>query len=194
MNSDTRMTSWRSARALTTLVFASMLLAGGAAAAAGNKHSRGETVFVSGNSVASGTCGLEGSDFALQMFGDLEGCLSVYVGSFKCEELEHFDYYRERGREVFVGTLRGEEGRFNTRYTFEGVFAKGFCQSFDLSLEVGGGCTHLVRGTSGAFRGAFGVIKFIDVIGHVSGDPLTGEFMPGTGINNLLYTGHIRLD
>jgi hypothetical protein len=184
-------TFWRASKAPITAVLASILLAAGGIASAGG--SRGETVFVSGNSIPSYTCGQEGSDFALQMWGDLEGCLSVWVEGFKCDALGEYDLYRERGREVFVGSMRGEEGTFKTNYTFEAAYAKGYCETFDFSLEVGGGCTHVVRGKSGVFDRAFGVIKFIDVITNVTGDYTTGSFAAGNGINNLLYYGHIRV-
>ncbi len=92
--------------------------------------------------------------------------------------------YIEKGREVFVGKLNGKQGRFRTTYAFEGAYEKGFCQSFDPTLEVGGGCTHKINGVSGVFADAKGLIKFIDVITGVTGDPTTGEFHAGTGGNN----------
>jgi hypothetical protein len=163
-----------------------MLTSGGAALADG-------TTFVSGNSTYS-DCGLEGSDLALAMTGDLEGCWSVFVEGFKCKELDGFDLYLENGREVFVGTLRGKRGRFATSYTLDAVMAKGFCQSFDFSLEVAGGCNHKIHGRSGVFEGADGLIKFLDVITGVTGDPVTGAFNAGTGPNNFPYYGRINLD
>jgi hypothetical protein len=172
-----------------TGVLAAIVLAGGSAAfATGNR-----TVFVSGNSTYS-DCGAEGSDFALLMTGDLEGCLSVYVQGFKCKELADYDLYSERGREVFAGKLHGKQGRFRTTYTFDAAMAKGFCQSFDLSLEVAGGCSHKVEGRTGVFKGAEGLIRFFDVITNVTGNPDTGDFTAGTGGNNFLYFGDIHLD
>lgn len=150
------------------------------------------TVFVSGNSTFS-DCGIEGSDFAYLMTGDLEGCLSVFVEGFRCNDLEDFDKYFERGRKVFIGKLRGKQGRFTTTYKFDAAFANGFCESFDFSLEVGGGGISKVTGRSGVFEGAEGVIKFIDVITNVTGDPVTGEFTAGSGANNFLYSGRIHL-
>jgi hypothetical protein len=192
MKHNMRGTAWRDARVLITSVLASMILAGGSAAfATGNDNDR--TVFVSGNSTYS-DCGLEGSDFALLMTGDLEGCLSVFVEGFKCKELNDYDLYLEEGREVFVGNLHGKQGRFRTTYTFDAAMAKGFCQSFDLSLEVAGGCKHKVRGRSGVFKDAEGLITFFDVIANVTGNPVTGEFTAGTGGNNFLYFGRIHLD
>ena len=69
------------------------------------------------------------------MTGDLKGCLSIFVQGYTCKELNGFDQYMERGREVFVGTWRGKHGRFATDYTVDAAIAKGFCQSFDFSLE-----------------------------------------------------------
>lgn len=186
MKSDMRGISFRSARVLIASALASMILASASAALA----TRDKSVFVSGNSTFSG-CGLAGSDYAILLTGDLEGCLSTFVQDFKCKELEHYDLYLEEGREVFVGKFRGKEGRFRTTYTFDAAYAKGFCQSFDASLEVGGGCNHKINGGSRVFEDAEGLIKFIDVIANVTGDPLTGEFHAGTGGNNFLYYGRI---
>jgi hypothetical protein len=167
---------------------AALLLAGGNPALAS-----GDSVFVSGNSTYS-DCGLEGSDLALAMTGDLEGCLSVFVQGFSCRELGDFDLYSERGQEVFVGTFRGRQGRFRTTYTVEGAYAKGFCQSFDFSVQLAGGCSHKVHGRSGVFREAEGLLTFLDVVANVTGDPVTGAFTAGTGANNFLYYGRIHLD
>jgi len=159
----------------------------------GDDNSEGKGTFVSGNSTLS-DCGLEGSDAALLLTGDLEGCLSIFIRGSECNELEVFDLYLERGREVFVGELHGKPGIFRTSYTFEGAYAPGFCQSFAGSLEVGGGCIHRIDGKSGVFKHAEGLFTFIDVITNVTGDPVTGEFMAGAGANNFLYYGRIDLD
>lgn len=189
MKNSTHGISWRSAMVLSASALASMLAGGSTALASGDN----KTVFVSGNSTFS-DCGLAGSDYAILLTGDLEGCLSTFVQGFKCKELEHYDLYLEQGREVFVGKFRGKQGRFRTTYTFDGAYAKGFCQSFDARLEVGGGCDHKINGGSRVFKDAEGLIKFIDVIANVTGDPLTGEFMAGTGGNNFLYYGRIDFD
>jgi len=188
MKNNTHRTSRRSARISAAGVLAVVALAGGSAAQADGTR----TTFVSGNSTYS-DCGLDGSDLALAMTGDLEGCWSVFVQGFKCKELDGYDLYLENGREVFVGTLRGKRGRFATDYTLDAVMAKGFCQSFDFSLEVAGGCDHKVIGRSGVFEGAAGRIKFLDVITGVTGDPVTGSFNAGTGPNNFPYYGRITL-
>lgn len=204
-----RGSSFRGARVLMATVFASAMLAGGSTALAGGGIAGGSVggdmagaraalavgdkkpVFVSGNSTAS-DCGRPGSDFALLLTGDLKGCWSGFVQDSKCKELQDYDLYLEEGREVFVGKFRGKPGRFRTTYIFEGAYAKGTCRSFDFTLEVGGGCTHKVIGGRRAFADARGLIKFIDVITGVTGDPSTGEYQAGTGANNFLYYGRIQ--
>ena len=189
MKNKTRGSVGRRARTLVAGGVAAVLLAAGSPTMAAD----GKSTFVSGNSTYS-DCGLAGSDLALALTGDLEGCWSVFVEGFKCRELDGFDLYLENGREVFVGALRGERGRFATDYTLEAVMAKGFCQSFDFSLEVAGGCDHRIHGKRGVFEGARGLIKFLDVIAGVTGDPVTGEFTAGSGPNNFPYYGRISFD
>ena len=190
MKNIVRGTSFRRARVLIAIALASMMVAGGSAASAGGDK---KPVFVSGNSTFS-DCGLTRSDYALSLTGDLEGCWSTFIKGFKCKALADYDLYLEKGREVFVGKYHGKQGRFRTTYTFEGAYAKGFCQSFDPALEVGGGCNHQVNGVSRVFADAKGLIKFIDVIAGVTGDPTTGEFHAGTGGNNFPYYGRIDFD
>ena len=71
------------------------MASGNAALAAG-----GGSRVISGNS-AYADCGVEGSDFALLMTGDLEGCLSIFVQGNACKELNGFDHYMERGRGLY---------------------------------------------------------------------------------------------
>jgi hypothetical protein len=189
MKTNVRGIPFRSARVLIAIALASTMLAGSTALAGGDK----KPVFVSGNSTAS-DCGRPGSDFALLLTGDLEGCWSGFVQDYKCKELQDYALYLEKGREVFVGKFRGNQGTFRTTYTFEGAYAKGTCQSLDFTQEVGGGCTHKVIGGTRVFAGAKGLIKFIDVIAGVTGDPTTGEYQAGTGANNFLYYGRIQFD
>ncbi|MGH8134985.1 MAG: hypothetical protein ACRER4_01460 [Steroidobacteraceae bacterium] len=193
MKSNSQVTVWNVSRVPIASVLFAMLLAGGSSALASGNDGSGHSVYVSGNSTYS-DCGLVGSDLAITMTGDLEGCLSVFVQGFSCRELGDFALYSERGQEVFVGTLRGKQGRFRTSYTVEGAYAKGFCQSFDFSLQLAGGCSHKVYGRSGVFKEAEGLLSFLDVVAGVTGDPVTGAFTPGTGANNFLYFGSIRLD
>ena len=188
MKTNPQGTACRRSRIPIMGVLTALLLAGVSSASAS-----GNSTFVSGNSTYS-DCGLEGSDLALAMTGDLEGCWSVFVEGFSCRELAEFDLYSERGREVFVGTLRGRQGTFRTTYTLEGAYAKGFCQSFDFSQQLAGGCVHKVHGRSGVFKEAEGLLTFLDVVAGVTSDPLTGAFAPGTGAGNFLYFGRIRLE
>jgi hypothetical protein len=168
-------------------VAASMTLAGGSEALANGERE----IAITGNSTFS-DCGATGSDFGLLMTGDLQGCLSIFIQGYTCTELTDFDHYTERGREAFVGTWRGKQGRFATRYTVDAAYGKGFCQSLDYALELSGSCTHHIDGRSGVFADADGVFTLFDVITNVTGDPLSGAFTPGTGANNFLYYGHIR--
>jgi hypothetical protein len=187
MDTNTNGTTWRSARILVAGAIAMATMAGGSAAEPhGDKN-----VAISGNSVFS-DCGSAGSDFALAMTGDLEGCVSIFVQGVTCTELPDFDHYTERGREVFDGTWRGKQGKFDTKYTVDAAYAKGFCDSLDFTLELSGSCTHHIDGRSGAFSNADGVYTMFDVITGVTGDPVTGDFTAGFGANNFLYYGHIR--
>lgn len=177
----------RGTRHLVASALATAIMASGNAALASGDRSYA----ISGNSTFS-DCGIAGSDIALAMTGDLEGCLSIFVQGYTCNELDDFDYYTERGRETFVGAWRGRNGRFVTNYTVKAAYAKGFCQSFDFSLQLSGSCTHHIDGRSGVFGDAEGVFTLFDVVTGVSGDPITGAFAPGTGANNFLYYGRIR--
>jgi len=199
MKNSVRGTWFRSARVLMAIALASMMLAGGSTAladgdkAGGSAASAGghkKPVFVSGNSTAS-DCGIPGSDWAIALTGDLEGCWSAYIQDYSCTELQDYALYFEEGREVFVGKLRGKQGSFRTAYTVEAAYAKGLCESLDFTTEVAGFCKHRVIGGSHAFTGAKGLITFLDVIAGVTGDPVTGEFEAGTGANNFLYYGRI---
>jgi hypothetical protein len=190
MKNETGDAFWRSARVTTASVLASMILAGGSTALA---DGNGKSISISGNSTFS-NCGVAGSDFALGMTGDLAGCLSIFVQGFTCKELADFDHYTERGREAFVGTLRGKQGRFTTDYTVDAAYAKGFCQSLDFSLELSGSCIHEIHGRSGVFTDGEGVFTLFDVITNVTGDPVTGAFKAGGGANNFLYSGSIHFD
>jgi hypothetical protein len=202
MKNNVRGTPSRNARVLMAIALASMILGSGGAALAGGHKAGGSAaltggdkkpVFVSGNSTFS-HCGLQGSDYALSLTGDLKGCWSTFIQGHNCKSLTDYDLYVEEGREVFVGKYRGKQGRFRTTYTFEGVYAKGYCQSFDPTLEVGGGCNHHIDGVSRVFADAKGLIKFIDVIAGVTGNPSTGEFHAGSGGNNFPYYGRIDFD
>ena len=179
--------TWRSAKYRVAGALAALIMASGSTALAAGDGS----TTISGNSVFAG-CGVVGSDFGLLMTGDLEGCLSIWVKSYNCREVNGFAHYTETGREAFVGTLHGKQGRFTTTYTINAAYASGFCQSFDFSLELSGSCTHRITGKSGAFLNREGVFTMFDVIANVTGDPATGAFAAGSGANNFLYFGRIR--
>lgn len=187
MKNLTHDTTWRSARMLLAGAIATATFASGDPALANGDKNIG----INGNSVFS-DCGAAGSDFALLMTGDLKGCLSIFIQSFTCTELRDFDHYVERGREAFVGTWRGKNGRFSTKYTVDAAYGKGFCQSLDFTLELSGSCIHHIDGRSGVFADAEGVFTLFDVVTNVTGDPVTGAFTPGSGGNNFLYYGRIR--
>ena len=178
--------SRRGASLLVAGLFSTVIIASGSTALAA-----GGGATLSGNSVFS-DCGAAGSDFALLMSGDLEGCLSIFVQGYTCKELNGFAHYTERGREAFAGTWRGKNGRFATKYVVDAAYASGFCQSLEYTLELSGSCTHHIEGRSGVFAGTEGVFTLFDVITNVTGDPVTGAFAAGAGANNFLYSGRIR--
>ena len=187
MENNAHGTTWRGAKLLVAAAFSTVIMASGnLALATGDGTTR-----ISGNSVFS-DCGVTGSDFALRMTGDLQGCLSIFVQSYTCREVNGFAHYTERGREAFVGNLRGKNGRFTTTYTINAAYASGFCDSFDFSLELSGSCVHHIQGKTGVFLDREGVYTMFDVVTNVTGDPSTGEFAPGSGGNNFLYVGNIR--
>ena len=185
MKNSTNTTAWNAARAFMLGVLGIAIMA------SGNAAGSEKNATISGNSTFA-DCGAAGSDFALLMTGDLEGCLSIFIQNITCKELNGFDHYIERGREAFVGKWDGKKGRFTTRYTVNAAYAQGFCQSLDYTLELSGSCIHHVQGRSGAFADTEGVFTLFDVITGVTGDPVTGTFTPGFGGNNFLYSGRIR--
>jgi len=187
MKNHTHYRIWCGARVLLASAITTVILASGNAALATGDRS----VAISGNSTFA-DCGSAGSDFALLMTGDLKGCLSIFVQGSTCKELNGFDHYTERGREIFVGTWRGKQGRFITKYTVDAAYGQGFCQSLDFTLELSGSCIHNIDGRSGVFGDAEGVFTMFDVITNVTGEPVSGVFTPGSGANNFLYSGQIR--
>jgi hypothetical protein len=154
---------------LAVAIATAALTSGSTALATGDR-----TILINGNSTVS-DCGAAG-----------------FIQSFTCKELRDFDYYTERGREAFVGTWRGKQGRFTTKYTVDAAYGKRFCQSLDFTLQLSGSCIHKIDGRSGVFADAEGVFTLFDVITNVTGDPVTGAFTPGSGANNFLYFGRIR--
>lgn len=197
MTNETGGTYWRGARVLIAGAVALIMSSGGVVWADDDSDSDSdgdrEKITISGNSTISESCGLPGADFALDMTGDLDGCLSIFAKSFDCDELNGFAKYTERGKEVFVGTIDGVgSGEFKTKYVVEGIYAQGFCESFDFASQLAGGCDHKVKGQKGDLRDLRGLIKFYDV---VVGIPAGGIGMPGTdGASNFFYEGDLEID
>jgi hypothetical protein len=130
---------------------------------------------VSGDSVFS-DCG----EYALEMSGDLNGCLDIIPQRYTCEEVGDIAVYREWGEEFF----RDEDGvsTFETKYDLEGIYTAGFCETFDFTTQLAGGCDHKVLKGRGKFRGANGIITFYDIIPD-----------PGvSGASNFIYHGDVK--
>jgi hypothetical protein len=113
------------------------------------------------------------TDFNMLMSGDLVGCW------YTDADLENAHptpsgTYKERGREVFVGSalIDGEwvEGVFDTTYLFTAKWASD-------GSEIHGRCQHPIVGGSGGLTGVTGRVDFKD-------DVETGEFN---------YRGHLKL-
>ena len=163
-------------RRLTVLVAATLLaliIAAPAALAGGATQISGVGVF--DDPPADGDCNDPegvGDDYALDMDGDLEGCLYTFVETADCSPS---GTYRETGTEIFVakradGTVAGT---FETTYRFEGKYTVA-----DPATEIFGRCQHpIVEGSgTGIFEGVSGRLDFKD-------DVVTGEFF---------YRGHLR--
>jgi hypothetical protein len=122
------------------------------------------------------TCPAPGGDFAahtdftLAFAGDLQGCWYTFIEEIK---VQPSGTYRERGREVFIGTYLGQAGTFQTNYQFEGKFEES-------GAEVHGRCQHRITAESGtgAFDGVSGRIDIKD-------DVETGCYF---------YRGHLHWD
>jgi hypothetical protein len=149
------------------------------------RPNRGPTT-VSGNafpSLCNGDVGLG----ALELTGDIEGCLTFLDLDFECQELNGFAHYFEEGAESFVGSVNGVDGTFTTRYTLEATYKQGACEEFNaggfpFQQQLTGGCDHLIVNGTGAFRDARGLVTFYDVI------PDPGE----SGASNFFYKADIR--
>jgi len=112
-----------------------------------------------------------GSDFALRMTGDLEGCHYVFVAEYECSPS---GTYRERGTEIFVGEYQGQSGTFATTYLATAKL--GACPDF--ATEIFGRCQHPIvrRSGTGVFDGVTGRFDIKD-------DLEAGNFP---------YKGHLR--
>jgi hypothetical protein len=114
-----------------------------------------------------------GADYALDMDGDLEGCLYTFVDK-ETADCSPSGTYRETGTETFVGEYNGEVGTFETTYRFEAKYED--CPN--LVGEIFGRCQHpIVKGSgTGVFKGVRGRLDFKDEV--------------ETGI--FFYRGHLR--
>lgn len=187
MKTISRITRWRRSMVAVASTLLLMALVGGSSAWAGGGHHRGWTT-VSGTAIGS-DCG---GDWAFELSGDLEGCWAAFPEGFSCDELNGFALLKEWGREEFNGTRNREPGRFVTKYTFEGVYPTGFCSTFEFTSELAGGCDHYIRGKSGAFRRAWGHIRFFDIIPGIRADG-NGNITPGTtGGTDFFYVGKLN--
>ena len=107
--------------------------------------------------------GGQGAAYAINMTGDLEGCLYTFVDGFECSPS---GTYREVGREHFVGTYNGEPGSFWTNYKFEAKYEGCAENGSYVGAEIKGRCQHpIVEGSgTGVFEGATGWMAFKDDI------------------------------
>ena len=152
-------------RAIAALIIASSL------AAAGPSFATGMTTTVSGDSKPSECGSAKKPSYSLELSGSLEGCWSVFVAHFNCQEMNGFSLYTEIGREEFAGKLDGKNSNFDTQYTFTGIFPTGSCPEPVAEKEVVGGCVHYITG-----KGLVGVMRFYDV-------------MQGNGAPHYFYEG-----
>jgi hypothetical protein len=144
----------------------------GILAGAGPSFSASTSVIVSGDSKPS-DCGSNNSAaYSNELSGSLAGCWSTFVGHFNCQEMNGFTLYTEIGREEFDGTLDGQDIKFDTQYTFSGVFPSGSCPEPDAKKEVVGGGIHYISAD-----GLVGVIHSYDVM---YGDGAPHYFYEGT--------------
>jgi hypothetical protein len=161
-----------SLRRVTTLFAAAMLTSANIALA------DGKTVAVSGNSIPSECGAPKKADLAIELSGNLTGCLAIFVQHFNCRELNGFALSTELGREEFEGKLDGEPITFDTQYTFTATWPAGSCPEPAAEKQMTGGCIHYVSGDD-----VGGLIHFRDVIPTV-----------GKGATNFFYEGFLTRD
>lgn len=105
----------------------------------------------------------QGATYALTMTGDLAGCFYIFIDEFDCSPS---GTYREIGRELFVGTYKGETGSFWTTYKFEAKYEGCADDGSYLGAEILGRCQHpIVKGSGdGVFEGVSGRLDMKDDI------------------------------
>ena len=144
-------------------------------------------VHISGNAFApeAGQC-TDLDAGAIYLTGDLEGCLYFFPTWFRCVDFDDFDLIQERGTEKFIGP----DGEFDTRYWLEATYEADTCEflaanpspdDFPWDKQKTGGCDHRIRGTSGDYKSARGLITFHDVVEQ------------GVGATNFFYEGRVRM-
>ena len=118
--------------------------------------------------------GSMGADYAVRMTGSLEGCLYVYIDEYECSPS---GTYREKGRELFIGTYNGEAGSFWTAYKFEAKYEGCATNGAPLGAEIFGRCQHpIVDGSGeGVFEGVSGRLDMKDNI-EEGNFPYRGHF------------------
>ncbi|HEY5574573.1 MAG TPA: hypothetical protein VIK64_16245 [Anaerolineales bacterium] len=112
----------------------------------------------------------EGSDLALRMTGDLEGCLYIFVETAVCSPS---GTYRETGTETFVGEDSGND-TFRTTYKFEAKYQ----DCANLVGEIFGRCQHAIVEDSGE-----GIYEGVTGRFDIKDDVEAGNFP---------YRGHLR--
>ena len=110
-------------------------------------------------------------EFALNMTGDLDGCLYVHIDTWECSPS---GTYRERGGEFFVSRDNEGADSFETTYLFTAKL--GECP--DLATEIWGRCQHpiVVDSGTGDFEGVTGRFDIKDDVAAA----------------NFPYKGHLR--
>jgi hypothetical protein len=97
----------------------------------------------------------QGAAYAVRMTGDLVGCVYAFIDDYECSPS---GTYREEGRELFIGTYKGEFGTFWTTYKFEAKYEGCASNGAPLGAEIFGRCQHpIVDGSgTGIFEGVTG--------------------------------------
>ena len=182
-------------RLVVTLVAVALTATGllmlAATASAAGESTNGKSkkrINISGDSTPS-TCNDGMGAGALDLTGDLEGCLTFFPKNGTCKELNGFAKYVEWGIERFDGNLKGNDGTFRTKYVVVATYKEGSCgainsgnaDEFPFGDQITGGCKHRVFGRTGAFKGYRGLITFHDQIPEV-----------GMGATNFLYEGYLK--
>lgn len=151
-----------------TMVFA----AAAVLASPGPTLAAGQTVMVSGDSAPSECGAAKKADYSTELTGSLTGCWSTFVGHVNCQELNGFALWTEIGREEFEGKLNDATTKFDTQYTFSGLFPPGTCPKPAPEKEIVGGCIHYISADN-----LVGTMRFYDVM---FGDHAPHFFYEGT--------------